>query len=555
MSQAAIPLEFEQYMQNKVSLRQPTDLNEIIFAMIPDLDLSQPIDRTVSLPPLEQCVFQQDVDQIGKSGRNAVVYSVVIPGSTAPFTFNAMFLRDKNVPNSCGMVVYKATETKETGMALTKSMLMQFDGAAAAANVTIDAATWQIDYQARLKGMDEDHRLSCLDNYGHTAFVDGFDVTRHEIDQTKYLIAPGVAYVGGLRIQNALSMVQTLNRKPTTLWVDVFRDGTALSRHENLFQIVATNDDLVDYTDSENQPHYVAKLARIEADGSIVDLRVKGGLAEQIQQLKNMPFYPEVVNDENRLAMSLDGATLTIGDNQVIRLYGWLEVNTSDYPNKSFHVDLEKAYHVRFNMTDGFHIKDVSSLEYNPDSLDESDKRFDTNYDDMNLALVYKGLLMRCVHTNQLSKSVTVTGSGSILVPICPRLRNMRITFSNLELGNSGAQKVEVPANAEMGGYGHFNSGGSTSVSVVKSSQKSLIRIETNNQTSDTTVSVNTFSFSRQLQRYQTNQCMTELVHIGNHEWLLMSEKGPCLLAWQTNGLSMNYHNLTSGEFVVEYLR
>lgn len=278
MSQTAIPLEFEQYLQNKVSLKQPTDLNEIIFAMIPDLDLSQPIDRTVSLPPLEQWVFQQDVDQIGKSGSNAVVYSVVIPGSTEPFTFNAMFLRDKNVPNSCGMVVYKATETKETGMALTKSMLMQFDGAAAAANVTIDAATWQIDYQARLKGMDEDHRLSCLDNYGHTAFVDGFDVTRHEIDQTKYLIAPGVAYVGGLRIQNALSTVQTVDSKPTTLWVDVYRDGTALSQHENLFQIVATTDALVDYTDSENRPHYVAKLARIEADGSIVDLRVKGGL-------------------------------------------------------------------------------------------------------------------------------------------------------------------------------------------------------------------------------------------------------------------------------------
>ncbi|WP_338116795.1 phage tail protein [Vibrio mediterranei] len=297
MSQAAIPLEFEQYLQNKVSLKQPTDLNEIIFAMIPDLDLSQPIDRTVSLPPLEQWVFQQDVDQIGKSGSNAVVYSVVIPGSTEPFTFNAMFLRDKNVPNSCGMVVYKATETKETGMALTKSMLMQFDGAAAAANVTIDAATWQIDYQARLKGMEEDHRLSCLDNYGHTAFVDGFDVTRHEIDQTKYLIAPGVAYVGGLRIQNALSTVQTVDSKPTTLWVDVYRDGTALSKHENLFQIVATTDALVDYTDSENRPHYVAKLARIEADGSLVDLRVKGGL--DLAELKSNAATDENIDSKS----------------------------------------------------------------------------------------------------------------------------------------------------------------------------------------------------------------------------------------------------------------
>ncbi|SKA51160.1 phage tail protein [Enterovibrio nigricans] len=286
MSQVAIPLEFEKYLQNKVSLSQPTDLNEIIFAMIPDLDLSQPIDRTVTLPPQGQWVHQKDVDQIGKSGSNAVVYSVVIPGSTEPFTFNAMFLRDKAVPNSCGMVVYKATETKETGMALTKSMLMQFDGAAAAAQVTVDAATWQIDYQARLKGMDEDHRLHCLDNYGHTAFIDGFDVTRHDVDQTKYLIAPGVVYLGGLRVQLAAQMVQTITNKPITLWLDAYRDGSALSTHENLFDVVATNDALTDYTDAEGREHYVAELARVEADGSITDLRVSGKMKAELAELE-----------------------------------------------------------------------------------------------------------------------------------------------------------------------------------------------------------------------------------------------------------------------------
>lgn len=282
MSQTAIPLEFEQYLQNKVSLGEPTDLNEIIFAMIPNLDLSKPIDRTVGLPPLEQWVYQQDVDQVGKSGINSVVYSVVIQGSQEPFTFNAMFLRDKNVPDSCGMVVYKATETKEVSMALTKSMLMQFDGAASAANVTVDAATWQIDYQARLGGMDEEHRLACLDNYGHTAFVDGFDVTRHDVDQNKYLVAPGVVYVGGLRVQNTLVVAHNVSQKPTTLWLDVHRDGTALSTHENQFKVVASTSDLVDYVDGDGLQHYVCKLAGVEADGSVVDLRVKGGLDEHV---------------------------------------------------------------------------------------------------------------------------------------------------------------------------------------------------------------------------------------------------------------------------------
>ncbi|MER2495349.1 phage tail protein [Vibrio neptunius] len=314
MSQTAIPLEFEKYLQNKVSLQQPTELNEIIFAMIPDLDLSQPIDRTASLPPLEQWVFQQDVDQIGKSGSNSVVYSVVISGSTAPFTFNAMYLRDKNVPNSCGMVVYKATETKETGMALTKSLLMQFDGAAAAANVKIDAATWQIDYQARLKGIDEDHRLSCLDIYGHTAFFDGFDVTRHEIDQTKYLIEPGIAYIGGLRVHNSDVKVITVNTKPTPLWIDVYRDGTALSQHKNTFQIIATADNLVDYIDGDNRHHYVTKLARIEADGSIVDLRVKGGLAEHLADTDPHPQY--ITTEE------LEAALQSLGDEQLKSMVG-----------------------------------------------------------------------------------------------------------------------------------------------------------------------------------------------------------------------------------------
>lgn len=278
MSQTAIPLEFEKYLQNKTSLNKPTDLNEVVFAMIPDLDPGAPIDRNSSLPPLGQWVYQQDVDQIGKSGDNAVVYSVVIPGTVAPFQFNAMFLHDKNVPESCGVIVHKATETKEVGMALTKSLMMQFDGAAAAGNVTIDAETWQIDYSARLRGMDEDLRLVNLDTYGHTAFVDGFAVTRHDVDPNKYLIAPGVVYIGGLRVALNDTLVQTVADKPKTLYIDAYRDGTALSDWENLFDIVASNDELTDYTAQNGRPHYVTKLARINSDGSIKDLRQRGGL-------------------------------------------------------------------------------------------------------------------------------------------------------------------------------------------------------------------------------------------------------------------------------------
>lgn len=78
--------------------------------------------------------------------------------------------------------------------------MQQYTGAAQVAGITVDAQTWQIDYQARLLGIEEDMRLANLDNYGHTAFIQGFDVTQ-QADPAKYKVAPGVVYVGGLRAE------------------------------------------------------------------------------------------------------------------------------------------------------------------------------------------------------------------------------------------------------------------------------------------------------------------------------------------------------------------
>ncbi|CAH8211928.1 hypothetical protein VAE016_370779 [Vibrio aestuarianus] len=102
MSQTAIPNEFAKYMQNQISVGLAPDMNEMIFAHIPDLDPSQPIDPTQGLPSVGTWVHQQDIDQLGKLGDNALVYSTIIENDKE-FTFNAIYLRDKNVSNSCGM--------------------------------------------------------------------------------------------------------------------------------------------------------------------------------------------------------------------------------------------------------------------------------------------------------------------------------------------------------------------------------------------------------------------------------------------------------------------
>ncbi|EKF9627945.1 phage tail protein [Vibrio cholerae] len=290
MSQTAIPLQFEKYLQNQISVGKAPDMNEMIFAYIPNLDPSQPIDRNQGLPAVSTWVHQQDIDQVGKLGDNALVYSVVIPGSVAAFTFNAIYLRDKNVPNSCGMVVHKATETKEAGMASTKSLMQQYTGAAQIAGITVDAQTWQIDYQARLLGIDEDMRLANLDNYGHTAFIQGFDVTQ-QADPAKYKVAPGVVYVGGLRAELKNEVIQTISAKPTGLYIDVVRTGTVLSKWQNIVTVRASATPLTNYVDQNQQQHYVARLAGINADGSVEDWREKGSLPEHEAAENPHPQY------------------------------------------------------------------------------------------------------------------------------------------------------------------------------------------------------------------------------------------------------------------------
>ncbi|MBY7970859.1 phage tail protein [Vibrio fluvialis] len=341
MSLTAIPLQFEKYLQNQISVGNGPDMNEMIFAYIPGLDLSQPIDRSQGLPDVSLWVHQQDIDQVGKLGDNALVYSVVIPGSVDAFTFNAIYLRDKNVPNSCGMVVHKADETKENGMASTKSLMQQYTGAAQIAGIDVDAATWQIDYQARLLGIEDDMRLANVDTYGHTAFVDGFDVVQ-QADPTKYAISPGVAYVGGLRAVLDDEIIQTINTKPNGLYLDVVRMGTALSQWQNVVTVRLSEVALSDYVDGNNQPHYVAKLAGINADGSVADWRVKGGLGEHVANSNAHPQYATnedlngKYNSLNEKINRLDGDSQFLPYDK-LRIYEFGEVCYTRHPTSGEH--------------------------------------------------------------------------------------------------------------------------------------------------------------------------------------------------------------------------
>lgn len=273
---------FEQYWQSSLAAEQPVVLDEFVLADIPNLDISAPIDPDTGLPPQSQIVHRQTVDQRGRVNSNAVAYSIVMDTTVGDFSFNAMFLRNK-ANGVIGMIVYKGRETKlktdqttgQTGNSLVKSMLMGYDQAAEATITHVDAGTWQIDYAARLRGQDEDLRQLASQLYGHHTFIgDGFKVVQQD---GSHQITPGVAIVGGLRVELKQSEVIYPGSKPIGVWVDVHRAGSLLSEHQNHFTIITSVADLTDHVDGSGFQHYVAKLGTVQADNTVVDGRGLGG--------------------------------------------------------------------------------------------------------------------------------------------------------------------------------------------------------------------------------------------------------------------------------------
>ncbi|ASX09416.1 hypothetical protein CK627_00680 [Aeromonas dhakensis] len=273
---------FEQYWQSSLAAEQPVVLDEFILADIPNLDITSPIDPDAGLPPESQIVHRQNVDQRGRINTNAVAYSIVMDTTVGDFSFNAMYLRNK-ANGVIGMIVYKGRETKlktdqttgQTGNSLVKSMLMGYDQAAEATLTHVDAGTWQIDYAARLRGQDEDLRQLASQLYGHHTFIgDGFKVVQQD---GAHQVTPGVAIIGGLRIELKAPEVIYPGSKPIGVWVDVYRAGSLLSEHQNHFTIITSVADLADHVDSSGYQHYVAKLGTVQADNTVVDGRGNTG--------------------------------------------------------------------------------------------------------------------------------------------------------------------------------------------------------------------------------------------------------------------------------------
>lgn len=286
MSQTAITFAFEQWKAKEAVNGSRVVLDEFVFANVPGLDAGKPIDRKEGMPPAGQIVHRQAVNKTGVVNNNAVVYSVTL-GTDVPesgdFDFNWIGLVNK-ASNTVAMIVHAPTQRKvanhagQQGNAITRSFVMEYDGAASETAITTPAETWQIDFTARLGGIDEMQRLINRDHYGAGAFFgNGFLVAKAG---AQYFVTAGTGYVGGLRAVLAANQNITVTAKPIKVWADVSLQGNVVSQWAAAVKFtVAAN--AADYKDNAGFKHYVFAVASIDAAGNITDLRPQGSLSDQ----------------------------------------------------------------------------------------------------------------------------------------------------------------------------------------------------------------------------------------------------------------------------------
>ncbi|ECW2930634.1 phage tail protein [Salmonella enterica subsp. enterica] len=282
MSQTTITLAFEQWKAQQGTTGEPVLLDEFVFANVPAIDPDQPVDRNETLPPAEQIVHRQAVSRKGVVNDNAVVHSVVLGADVGDFSFNWIGLLNK-ASGTLAMIVHAPLQQKlktaegQQGNVLTRSFLMEYNGAQAETGINTPAETWQIDFTARMAGMDERQRLENIDIFGAAAFFgDGYLVGK---SGNQFYVTKGTGYVAGLRTTLAENLNTTVTTRPVKVWLDVCWTGT-LTSVWGVQSRITVADNLADYVQNGVQ-HYVFAVAGIDENGNITDLRPKGTLNEQ----------------------------------------------------------------------------------------------------------------------------------------------------------------------------------------------------------------------------------------------------------------------------------
>lgn len=266
--------------ENQIATKQGAELAlnmaDFVLANIAGLG-AEPVDRVEAMPDSGDIVATLPITKSGYVNTNQVVYSLVLDSSVGDFDFNWIGLVDDE--GVLIAVTYVPTISKIAndggvqGNNLTRNFLLAYTGIQATTAIDVPAQTWQIDFNARLWGIDERERLSNLDIYGHEGFFDTAYQVVQQGSTTTYDILPGIAYVGGIRIESLATQTVDVTTPPAAVWLDVSLEGD-ISDVSAVVAIIADGANHTDYVDGNGFNHYVTKIADIAANGDATDARV-----------------------------------------------------------------------------------------------------------------------------------------------------------------------------------------------------------------------------------------------------------------------------------------
>ena len=269
----------EALFAQKAQANEQLDIDTFIFAYIPGQDSQAPIDRSEGLPPTAQRVHTQPVQQVGRINNNTVVYSTVLNSLTGPFEFNWVGLYS-SVNNTLVAISHvksvnkTITELGNAGNTLNRNFAIEYSGISDITGITVAPETWQLDFSARLAGMDALTQNLAMDMNGRDWFIgDGFKVEPTENDDEFRVIA-GVGYVHGMRVELEQDYVFSVQSYPQNVYVDVWFDGDASGVWKTNVSIILPTDNPNNYEDAEGKKHYLTQIAFIDSIYEALDTRL-----------------------------------------------------------------------------------------------------------------------------------------------------------------------------------------------------------------------------------------------------------------------------------------
>ena len=257
-------------------LEQPLVINRFVFALIDGLDTGADVDLNESMPTPAEIVHEEPVNGKGYLSPDKVVYSVILGPAVGDFYFNWIGLVSSD--NTLMAVSYTPTQYKyktvglNIGNTLTRNFLLQYTDAQALTGIDIPVEAWQVDFMGRFESIEDHQRRDMQTVYGESYFInDGFRVTTNGANLT---VTAGYGYVGGLRATLLADQVIDIGVPPKDIYLDVMREGD-VSGSQVIAAIVSSpvNVPLSAYEDANGRPHFVVKIATINAALAVTDTR------------------------------------------------------------------------------------------------------------------------------------------------------------------------------------------------------------------------------------------------------------------------------------------